>query len=183
MTEIKNRLFKAFGEDHAILGKALHKLAEQLRRGNIPAIKDAANNLDQKAGAHIAFEEAEFYPLLKLASPDINTDLMYQNHTIGLSVIQDILALPLTSDNATVTEAFQAKQLSNIILMDEHITECGELFSILAQLSPMDLEKLYEKLLHWRTEHPRWTRLPKFREDKNSFRIKTIQHTPSGKIP
>ncbi len=94
MTRIKNALFKAFHEDHAILGKGFHVLAMRIREGSVEAIKDAANKLDQSAGAHIAFEEFDFYPLLKKTSPSTDTDQMYKSHNIALSVIQDTGLLP-----------------------------------------------------------------------------------------
>jgi len=164
MTEIKVKLFKAFSEDHAILGKAFHILSEQLRGGQLARVIEAAHDLDQKAGAHIAFEEAEFYPLLKLTSPETDTDQMYESHLIGLSVIKDIIALPPAADDGEINEEFKNNQLEKIREMEDHISECGELFSVLGGLSKADLEKLHERLLFWRNQHPKWTALPAFRK-------------------
>ena len=163
MIEIKKKLFAAFSEDHAILGNGFHILAVQLREGNIEAIKLAANKLDQNAGAHIAFEEFDFYPQLKLLDPDIDIDEMYESHTVGLSVIKDIADLKINSDDSAVPEEFKQEQLHKINRMENHVAECGELFSIMDTLDTESQTNLYLKLLDWREQKPKWTRLSHFR--------------------
>ncbi len=163
MIEIKKELFSAFGEDHATLGNGFHILAAQLREGNIATIKLAAHKLDQDAGAHIAFEEFDFYPQLKLSDPTIDIDKMYASHEVGLSVIKNIFELRETSNNSLIAEKFKQEQLLKINRMDNHVAECGELFSIMDNLNPEDIKKLYRGLLEWRGRKPKWTKLSDYK--------------------
>ena len=165
MIEIKNKLFKAFAEDHAVLGNGFHILSSKLREGKLNAIKAAAQKIDKKVGAHIAFEQFNFYPKLKKENPGINVDEMYQEHQIGLDVILNVMDLPLVSDDDRIPEKLQKKQLEHISIMERHITECGDLFAALDTLPKKDLIQLYEKLLYWREKKPKWSDVQTYKEE------------------
>lgn len=168
MIEIKNKLFKAFAEDHAVLGNGFHILSSKLREGNTSKIKAAAKRLDGSVGAHIAFEELYFYPKLEKEKPTINVSQMYEEHRIGLSVILSIRDLPIVSNDDKISEKFKKTQLEIIEIMEKHVAECGELFTALDTLPTEDLIQLYEKLLLCREEDPKWSG------------VKPHQEKPSG---
>ncbi len=161
MIEIKNKLFKAFAEDHAVLGNGFHILSAKLREGNLADIKNAAQKINDTVGAHIAFEEYEFYPRLKEERPNVDTDKMYDEHSEGLNVILDIIDL---SDTADISDEFKNRQLEHISVMERHVAECGELFSVLDILPDDELSRLYERLLYWRKENPKWSDVSSYKE-------------------
>jgi len=67
MTQIKQQLFNAFREDHAVLGGSLNELGERLRATDVEGAKLAVEHVSKVAGAHIAFEEHDFYPALDIS--------------------------------------------------------------------------------------------------------------------
>ena len=156
LTDIKSRLFDAFREDHALLGRALHELAMRLRAGDAPGVRRAAAQLDAAGGSHIAFEEADFYPALApfLSSDEI--DEMYQQHAAGQALLARLQQLGEAElDDATVTDAL----LERVQAMEGHVSECGELFGAMGGLDDAAMRELLERLQHWRRRAPRWSEL------------------------
>jgi len=80
-------LFAAFGEDHAILGRGFFDLAQSLRANDLEQARAAAARLDRAAGAHIAFEEENFYPALGAFLDADELQRMYDEHRVGTSMM------------------------------------------------------------------------------------------------
>lgn len=150
----KDKVTEAFHEDHAALGRALHELRTLLVGGETKKARESAAKLDRAAGAHIAFEENDFYPALKHVLSEAEVDAMYHEHADGLSVIQDI-------SNADDEELSDPVVRASFILRTEalqnHVAECGQLFGAMGALSEEQFKTLYGQLEYWRSHSPLWS--------------------------
>lgn len=152
---IDDPLFAAFREDHAVLGRGFHDLSQSLRAQDIAAARAAAQRLNELAGAHIAFEEQHFYPALVPLIGEDDVARLFQEHKIGLSVIEELLA-----DGAeTLADAQWRSLLERAQEMEQHIAECGELFGAMGRIAPAERDALHRHLLALRRAGPRWTDL------------------------
>jgi len=153
LTKIKDRLFNAFREDHAVLGRGLYQLATHLRAGDEAKVRVAAAKLAQDAGAHIAFEEMNFYPALTpfLSQSDINE--MHSDHARGRKLLQELVKL---KEGALGDNAYLDKLIARVTAMEHHVSECGELFGAMGGLSDETQAELLEQLESWRERAPSW---------------------------
>lgn len=162
MTKINHQLFNYFRDDHAVLGRGLHDLRSFVMADDIGGLKTAAQNLDQAAGGHIAFEEQDFYPALEaFLSADEVAD-MYAEHAHGANTLSYIAKLDPKSD---LSSAQKQNILKRIDEMEHHVSECGELFGALGGLDEASKDDLMERLLYWRKSAPRWTEFANTRPD------------------
>lgn len=152
--QIKDKLFKAFKNDHAALGRGLHELREALAAGDADGAKKAAARIDREAGAHIAFEEADFYPALKPFLSGKEVADMYQEHADGFALINSILS---ADDAEQLGETRRQMLIKAVENMQTHVSECGELFGAMGGLSSAEHKRLLEELNRWRKKAPRWT--------------------------
>jgi len=141
------QLLQAFQCDHAMLGRDFSELSCCLRAGDAAGACAAARRIKESAGAHIGFEEEEYYPALIPLLGEQTVLQMGQEHCCGIDAVSTLLArgpdLPLHADLA-------ARLLAQSEIMEEHIAECGEHFSALRQLPAAKQQELYEKLVEWR---------------------------------
>ena len=147
-------LLEAFRRDHAVLGRGLHEISEHLRGGDLAAAKACGERVDRQAGAHIAFEEQFFYPLLRRLLGNAEVDRLYHEHGQGLSVIKALAQLP---QRATLGEAERRTMLRDSEAMEAHVTECGELFGTMGRIPLDEQNALYRELVALRDKAPRWT--------------------------
>lgn len=154
MTNIKTLLFDAFREDHAVLGRGLYELETALAGGDVALAKTLATDLDQSAGAHIAFEEADFYPALKAFLSSAEVEEMYADHSNGARLLSQIDAI---NAETPLSGADQERLLAAVREMEQHVSECGELFGALGGLNEQEMERLYQRLENWRVKSPRWS--------------------------
>lgn len=154
MTTIKTQLFDAFREDHAVLGRGLHKLRTALADGDIAGAKAAACALDRSAGAHIAFEEEHFYPALAAFLSPEEVDTMYDEHQDGARLLDAIAAL---GEGASADEADTANLIAAVDRMASHVSECGQLFGALGGLPEEAMDDLYKHLIALRERAPEWS--------------------------
>ncbi len=63
MEPIFPKLLEAFQQDHVMLGRGFNELSCCLRAGDPAGACAAARRLYEEAGAHIGFEEEDFYPV------------------------------------------------------------------------------------------------------------------------
>ena len=153
---IDDPLFVAFREDHAVLGRGFHDLSQSLRARDIAAARAAAQRVDELAGAHIAFEERHFYPALVALIGEDDVARLFEEHEIGLSVIEELLAAAAAQ---TLGDAQWRSLLERSQEMEQHIAECGELFGAMGRIPPGEREALHQHLLELRRAGPRWTDL------------------------
>lgn len=154
MPDTHNELLLAFREDHAQLGRGFHDLSERLRVRDGAGAKDVARRLDEDAGAHIAFEERDFYPLLAERLGRDAVDRMYEEHGLGLRVVEESMAL---DEEQPISPEKAESLLRYSETMESHIAECGAVFSVMLETSPDLQQALYRRLVNWRERRPRWT--------------------------
>ena len=158
-------LLEAFRRDHAVLGRGLHEISEHLRGGDLAAAKACGERVDRQAGAHIAFEEQFFYPLLRRLLGNAEVDRLYHEHGQGLSVIKALAQLP---QRATLGEAERRTMLRDSEAMEAHVAECGELFGTMGRIPLDEQNALYRELVALRDKAPRWTEFAAKAETKKS---------------
>lgn len=156
MPNVKRELFDAFQKDHATLGRGLYAIAECLRGDDLGGARAAANDLDRAAGAHIAFEEHDFYPALAPFLDKAEVDELYEEHRDGQATVKTLTSL---DPDTPLDDARRAQLLEHIEQMEHHVSECGELFGAMGGLPAEEQAALLEKLETWRTKAPRWTEL------------------------
>ncbi len=149
-------LSQAFQSDHACLEQIANNLKEALCNRDIIGAREIANELDRKAGAHIAFEEIDFYPVLTSYLPEQQIEKLYLDHIAGLAAIE----LILNSNPPNEIDQRQIKTLTaHVNAFEMHVAECGKLFSSMGALSSIRLQDLWERLVYWRSKAPRWTEI------------------------
>lgn len=154
MTEINQQLFEAFRSDHAVLGRGLYELRSLILSGDLEALKAAADKLDQAAGAHIAFEEEDFYPALKAFLSDEEVGGMYAEHAQGAETLKAIKQLAGHEIEGPDTRDQLLEQIDE---MEKHVSECGELFGAMGGLDESQKKALLRNLNRWRERAPSWT--------------------------
>lgn len=154
----QNDLAAAFREDHAHLREGFHKLSRQLRDGDNKGIFDTARRLDEEAGAHIAFEEGDFYPLLADHLGRDAVKQMFVRHAVGYGVLKDVLEH--TPDHP-ITENLRESLQYRSEAMEDHISECGELYATMGRISNELQLALFRRLAAWREKRPSWTQVKK----------------------
>jgi len=155
MTEnTKAELFEAFRADHAMLGRSFHILRERLAAGDTDGARQQARRIDQEAGAHIAFEEQDFYPALSRLLDEAEVAGMYSEHDDARSLILELSS----AKDADLTEAATVRALlDRIDAMQVHVSECGELFGAMGGLSDEEITLLLDRLKFWRSHAPSWS--------------------------
>lgn len=152
MGPINKDFLKAFQEDHAVLGRGFADLSRCLRCNDAAGACAVARRLHDLAGAHIAFEENDFYPALVPFLGEAAIQHMRREHGHGSDVIRVLMDLPA---NAPLDRMLTERLLGQSEAMEDHIAECGELFAAMGRLTPAAQEALYRKLLEWRQKHPK----------------------------
>jgi hypothetical protein len=127
-----------------------------LRNGDVAGACALARRIDDDAGAHIAFEERDFYPRLRDLLDRSEVDRMYEEHRIGKETVHTLVEhdpdRPLGVD-------VRRRLIADSTLMSSHISECGELFGAVGGIARDEQAELLQHLLEWRRRRPRWTEL------------------------
>lgn len=151
-----NILSQAFQFDHARLAQLSGNLRRALSNRDIIGARNIANDLDREAGAHIAFEEIDFYPALKPYLPEQDIEKLYLDHVAGLVTIEFILD---DGPSQEIDERQFNMLIERIKAFEMHITVCGKIFTSMEALSSLRLQDLWERLVYWRRKAPRWTEI------------------------
>ena len=154
MTEIKDRLFEAFKEDHALLGRGFFELGQALRAGDKRELQLLAGRIDAEAGAHVGFEEKDFYPALAELTDPGHITRFHHEHGEGFDVLQRILSWNGETD---LTSEVRAALLAKVRIFEDHIAECGEMFGLLGGMPPSEQARLFDRLQRWRDLQPSWS--------------------------
>jgi hypothetical protein len=154
LMQIRRSLHKAFREDHAMFGRSLHELRTALADGDFAAARTVASRIDREAGAHIAFEEADFYPALKAILPRSEVAGMYRDHSEGYRLLRDLMELDADEE---LSEDARRDLVERVENMQAHVSECGELFGALGRLSDEQNHRLLDSLQKWRDIAPSWS--------------------------
>lgn len=139
-----------------MLGGALHQLRTALADDDFSTARELATRIDREAGAHIAFEERDFYPALSAILPRKEVAGMYRDHSEGYSLVRDLLERDAGSG---LSDEERRSLIERVEDMETHVAECGELFGAIRRLSDERNEALLSRLHEWREEAPTWTEL------------------------
>lgn len=137
-----------------MLGKGLHQLRSLILSDDLAELKTAATGLDEAAGAHIAFEEEDFYPALTAFLSKEEVDNMYAEHAHGAETLEAVKQL---SDSEMQSSERREQLLQQIDEMETHVSECGELFGAMGGLDESQKDQLLLSLIRWREIAPSWT--------------------------
>ncbi|MGP1354363.1 MAG: hemerythrin domain-containing protein [Parasphingopyxis sp.] len=154
MTPINHGLFDAFRADHAVLGRGLHALRTTLAAGDAAGAKATARDVDKAVGAHIAFEEENFYPALAAFLSQEEVEAMYAEHAEGAQILGRIDAL---DPDETIPAAELEALIAGVERMEYHVSECGQLFGALGGLDEAVMDSLLSDLERWRQRAPSWS--------------------------
>jgi len=160
LTKTKKDLFAAFQEDHTLLREKLHRMREALAQSDFATALQIGEDINLISGAHMAFEEFDFYPALRKFLTQGEVFRMYLEHADGLALIGDVLS---TNLDHPPTESEMLQMFGRLQVLEHHVSDCGDLFSALNGLEPVELERLYNRLLEWRVKAPKWQDLAKLR--------------------
>jgi hypothetical protein len=126
--QILPKLLEAFQQDHVLLGRGFNEMSCCLRAGDPAGAYAAARRLYEEAGAHIGFEEQDFYPALVQLVGEEAVRRMYQEHCCGFDAIHTLLSL---DPDLPLPHELGDRLLAQTEAMEDHIAECGELFAAL----------------------------------------------------
>lgn len=149
--DVRKRLFDAFQDDHAELGRRLYELRQCISSKDCKQAKRLAAEILQTAGAHIAFEEHDFYPALRSHLSAEEVERMYAEHEQGLAFLEAL------SKADPQTERDMTADLAEIDALDHHVADCGRLFGAMGGLAPQAMADLMTRLEAWRRVSPSWS--------------------------
>lgn len=156
MLDTKTPLIAEFLKDHQQFSRLLLEIKRLLEKGDLKSARQRAVELDQLAGAHIAYEESELYPRLeKLTNKAVSEELLVDQHDEVLEAVRLLVA----DGELTPDEVEKAKEAFDVGLT--HAEHCGSLISLMGQLQEAEQKESLVVLKRLRDEGKRWTELPK----------------------
>jgi glutamine amidotransferase len=147
-TAVRSTLTDEFMIDHRAMAEGFWRLERALSARDVAAATAEADRIDRISGAHIAFEESDLYPALKVEHD------MYEDHDAGLRVLQRLASPDTGLDHDQIaTSIAETRQIRR------HMEDCGALMTRVRELSAADQSALESRLLQWREEAPLWSDL------------------------
>lgn len=154
MIDTKSKLITEFLKDHQQFSRLLYEIEKLLGRGEVAKAKERAAELNQLAGPHIAYEEAELYPrLANLGETNVTEDHLVDQHHDAL----DALRLLSENDELSNDQVKQAREGFQRAL--SHAEHCGSLISLMSTLNESEQAESLAELLRFREEGKLWTEL------------------------
>ena len=154
MTAPDSPLERAFLEDHREFTSGLYRILKALRSEDDATAVGLAKQLDRAVGAHIEFEEEQFYPALRERLGSGVVTQLYGEHATGQRAIAGLVALEEGTRMGSDRRAELVEALERTL---EHASSCGSLLSHLSALSPGCRAELLERLREIRRRPTRWT--------------------------
>ncbi len=145
-------LVQSFMGDHVKFMELLKAVFDKVASNDLQAARTFATELNEFAGAHIAFEEAVLYPAIaELNQEDSFVAGLYEEHQMVVSAIASLLQNDdLSSEQLTEIQAHLATGL-------QHVDHCGTLISRLAAMDDCDQSEALDELQQLRTLKIKWT--------------------------
>lgn len=146
-------LNEEFTRDHRKLTQGFLAVAKAIENDKLEEARALADELDQVAGPHIAFEEEFLYPRVSEVRGQPYASKLYDEHAEILKAIQEL-------QQGQEMSANKRKQL--LVSMQvglEHAATCGTLLSHLAALPSQTQTHLLEEYLKLKHSGKRWTQL------------------------
>lgn len=157
-----NLLFKAFQADHIDLAENLLLLRMALSEGQLDDLRAQAARIIESAGAHIAFEEFDFYPVLEATLSESEVSRMYLEHAEGLALMTRIANL---DGGDFGTTDFLIEVLQGLQKLEHHVADCGNLFEAVGNLDEAHCERLLNSLYDWHKRAPSWSEIEALSKD------------------
>lgn len=156
MTPNTKLLFEAFQSDHADLARNLFDLRISISEGRQKDMRIRAAQILESAGAHIAFEEFDFYPILKPMLENGEVSRMYLEHAEGLEFLERIANC---EDSLFAEDNFLSDAICSLEKLEHHVADCGNLFWAVSALEDVQSQELLEQLYAWHKKAPAWTEI------------------------
>lgn len=146
-------LNEEFTRDHRKLTQGFLAVAKAIENDQLDEARVLADELDQVAGPHIAFEEEFLYPHVSKVRGKPYATKLYDEHAEILRAIQEL-------QQGREMSADQQKQMLNSMRVGlEHAATCGTLLSHLAALPSQTQAHLLDEYLKLKHLGKRWTQL------------------------
>jgi Spy/CpxP family protein refolding chaperone len=143
-------------KDHQQFSRLLYQIRNLLSERKFDDAKERAGEFDKLAGSHIAYEESELYPRLKmLGNQGVSQSLLVGQHQDALEALRELLLVE-SPDEATICKIESG--FENALRHAEH---CGSLISLMAGLTPSQQNESLQVLIRLREQGLRWTELVK----------------------
>ncbi len=150
----KSPLIAEFLKDHQQFSRLLYQIKKLLDENNFEAAQERAAELDRLAGPHIAFEEAELYPRLKiLGERNVTEDLLVDQHRDAVDVLR--MLIEVKNPNPETIEQIK----SGFERALAHAEHCGSLISLMTQLDENEQAESLRELIRLRKTEQLWTDL------------------------
>ncbi len=154
MLDTESKLISEFLKDHQQFSRLLFEIERLLGEGHVKLARERAIELDQLAGPHIAYEEAELYPrLAKLGERNATEEALVVQHHDAV----DALRILLANELLTETQFSQAIEGFRRALL--HAEHCGSLISLMSLLDEAEQSESLKALERFREEGRLWTEL------------------------
>lgn len=149
-------LEEEFVDDHRVMTQTISALLEALRAGRDAEAREIAEDLDRRAGPHIAFEEAVMYPQVARVSGESVAQQLYDEHRTVLAGLEQLLN---HRGSTPLGEEQRAQVIAKMQTGLDHAISCGSLLSHLTALDPQIQQQMLDRLHEYRREGTRWTTL------------------------
>lgn len=149
----------AFISDHQAMIRGFRDLRDALERHDDSAAAAIADRLDRSAGAHIEFEERDYYPVLREWLGRDRVEEMYDEHGTGFAAI---LALAFRPASMGVSSGERARLMENVDVALDHAVACGAALAYLDELDEPRQQKLLDALYAARERGHRWSELERY---------------------
>ncbi len=152
MLNVDSPLILEFLKDHQQFARLLLQISKLLDQGQIEEARNRARELDELAGPHIAYEEAELYPrLASLGEREVTEETLVDQHHDALQALR--MLIDHDSANPQQLEAIQVGFRHAL----EHVEHCGSLISLMSQLDEDQQAASLSELKRLRDHGPKWT--------------------------
>jgi hypothetical protein len=153
-TNSKTALKREFLNDHRRMTRLLRDVVENLENGDIEAGRSLADELDQVAGPHIAFEETILYPAVGSAEGVAFQQKLLAEHDQA----REGLAQMLAADQSQLDDvAYRNGVLAALHTGLKHAESCGTLVSHLEEMTDDQQRQALSRLKELRQIGSRWT--------------------------
>ena len=147
-------LQQEFLDDHRVLIAGIKGVIEAVERGDQRTAVELAAELDQQAGAHMAFEEEVFYPRLAEVYGTEFVEQMVSEHEAGQRAVRTLLA---RNHDRPLSPEQRAHLLEDLDVALKHVMSCGTMLSELSSgTEEVDAQSL-DRLRRLREQGERWT--------------------------
>jgi hypothetical protein len=147
-------LQQEFLDDHRVLIAGIKGIIEAVEGGDSAKAVALASELDQQAGAHMAFEEEVFYPRLAEVYGDEFVEQMISEHEAGQRAVRTLLA---RNHDRPLTTRQREHLLEDLDVALKHVMSCGTMLSELSSGADEQDARALDRLRRLRDAGELWT--------------------------